>query len=131
MLDNSIQNAVDILSFISKLLNRPSIFAWGIVDWKIEKFIRAAKITKHSKYLVTDLISSCSWSIDLNIKSRTLLMTTKGFTFCSNAFFKTNLDWVIGPSVAQITKQTPSTISMILSTYPPKSWWPGVSTMLI
>jgi hypothetical protein len=44
---------------------------------------------------------------------------------------RTNFVWVIGPSVAQTTRQTPSTISIIRSTYPPKSWWPGVSTMLI
>lgn len=37
----------------------------------------------------------------------------------------------MGPSVAHTSKITESTISIILSTSPPKSQCPGVSTILI
>ena len=40
-------------------------------------------------------------------------------------------DLETGPSKASTTSSTPSTIFITRSTSPPKSAWPGVSTMLI
>ena len=60
----------------------------------------------------------------------TLLITTRGLSPLCKAFWRTNFVYGIGPSVAHTTKHTPSTIDIIRSTSPPKSWWPGVSTIL-
>ncbi len=60
-----------------------------------------------------------------------LLITTIGFLFKFNAFFKTYLVWGILPSTASTKSITPSTIESIRSTSPPKSACPGVSTMFI
>lgn len=74
---------------------------------------------------------SFSTSCTLALSLSTLLITTIGLQFCLSAFWSTNLVCAIGPSVAHTTRQTPSTIVIILSTSPPKSAWPGVSTTLI
>ena len=47
------------------------------------------------------------------------------------AFRRTNRVCGSGPSVASTSRSTPSTIVSPRSTSPPKSAWPGVSTMLI
>ena len=61
----------------------------------------------------------------------TLFITTIGLSPASNAFFRTNLVCGIVPSLASTNSITPSTMCMILSTSPPKSACPGVSTMFI
>ena len=48
-----------------------------------------------------------------------------------SAFETTNLVCGIGPSAASTSTMTPSTIDRMRSTSPPKSAWPGVSTMLM
>jgi hypothetical protein len=48
-----------------------------------------------------------------------------------SAFETTNLVCGSGPSEASTSTTTPSTILRMRSTSPPKSAWPGVSTMLI
>mmetsp|Transcript_1420 Transcript_1420/g.3800 ORF Transcript_1420/g.3800 Transcript_1420/m.3800 type:complete len:203 (-) Transcript_1420:62-670(-) len=61
----------------------------------------------------------------------TLLITTMGFILeWSNAFCNTNFVCVLGPSTASTRRTTPSTMDSTRSTSPPKSAWPGVSTML-
>ncbi len=47
-----------------------------------------------------------------------------------SAFWVTNLVCGIGPSAASTSRMAPSTMLRIRSTSPPKSAWPGVSTML-
>ena len=61
----------------------------------------------------------------------TLLMTTTGTFPSSNAFFSTNRVWGMQPSKASTSSSTPSTICRMRSTSPPKSAWPGVSTILM
>ena len=64
--------------------------------------------------------------------SRSILLTTRiGFNPAANAFAVTNRVCGIGPSTASTTNKTESTIDRIRSTSPPKSAWPGVSTILI
>lgn len=60
-----------------------------------------------------------------------LLMTTTTFLRSASAFFRTKRVCGMQPSKASTRRRTPSTMSMIRSTSPPKSAWPGVSMMLI
>ena len=60
-----------------------------------------------------------------------LFITTIGFKFNDNDFFKTSLVCGIAPSKASTRRTTPSTIFKTLSTSPPKSACPGVSTIFI
>src|SRR3569623_1305931 len=61
----------------------------------------------------------------------TLLIATIGLRPSLSALPTTNLVCGIGPSAASTSTITPSTIDRMRSTSPPKSAWPGVSTMLI
>ena len=54
-----------------------------------------------------------------------------GFSPWANAFWVTKRVWGIGPSTASTSSSTESTIDSTRSTSPPKSAWPGVSTMLM
>ena len=60
----------------------------------------------------------------------TLLITTIGRRPSASALDSTNLVCGIGPSAASTSTTTPSTMLRMRSTSPPKSAWPGVSTML-
>ena len=82
---------------------------------------RAAKRSKTSSWTASGRASGLS----------TLLTTTMGFRLRRSALAVTNLVCGIGPSAASTSRSTPSTMSRIRSTSPPKSAWPGVSTMLI
>src|SRR5690606_30848822 len=60
-----------------------------------------------------------------------LLMTTIGRRPSARALRVTNRVCGIGPSTASTSSSTPSTMESARSTSPPKSAWPGVSTMLM
>src|SRR5258705_4288211 len=60
-----------------------------------------------------------------------LLITTMGLRPILSAFDTTNLVCGSGPSAASTSTSAPSTILRMRSTSPPKSAWPGVSTMLM
>ena len=60
-----------------------------------------------------------------------LLTTTIALSPSAKALRVTKRVWGIGPSTASTNSSTPSTIDSTRSTSPPKSAWPGVSTMLI
>ena len=74
--------------------------------------------------------SSCTRSGSASGRS-ILLMTTIGCRPSASAFRITNRVCGIGPSAASTRSRTPSTMRRMRSTSPPKSAWPGVSTMLI
>ncbi len=59
-----------------------------------------------------------------------MLIATIGRRPILSALPTTNFVWGIGPSAASTSTITPSTIDRMRSTSPPKSAWPGVSTML-
>ena len=61
----------------------------------------------------------------------TLLTTTIGQRPRASALRVTKVVCGIGPSTASTSSSTESTIDRTRSTSPPKSAWPGVSTMLI
>src|SRR6478752_5548952 len=58
-------------------------------------------------------------------------MTTMGFMPILSAFETTNFVCGSGPSAASTSTSAPSTMLRMRSTSPPKSAWPGVSTMLM
>src|SRR5438874_2544530 len=61
----------------------------------------------------------------------TLLITRTTGRWLSRALRSTKRVCGSGPSLASTSRSTPSTIASPRSTSPPKSAWPGVSTMLI
>jgi len=61
----------------------------------------------------------------------TLLITTMIRRPSASALRRTKRVWGIGPSTASTSSSAPSTMLRTRSTSPPKSAWPGVSTMLI
>ena len=58
-------------------------------------------------------------------------MTTMGLRPILSAFDTTNLVCGSGPSAASTSTSAPSTMLRMRSTSPPKSAWPGVSTILM
>ena len=58
-------------------------------------------------------------------------MTTMGLRPIFSAFDTTNLVCGSGPSAASTSTSAPSTMLRMRSTSPPKSAWPGVSTILM
>src|SRR5260221_9961676 len=74
-------------------------------------------------------IMSCTSCGRASVRS-TLLISTIGLRPRRSALPVTNLVCGSGPSAASTSTTTPSTIDRMRSTSPPKSAWPGVSTML-
>ncbi len=74
----------------------------------------------------TSLTTSLGRASDLS----TLLTQTMGLSPIFSALPTTNLVCGIGPSAASTSTIAPSTIERMRSTSPPKSAWPGVSTIL-
>ena len=70
---------------------------------------------------------SLGWASDRSI----LLITTMGLRPSFSALESTNLVWGITLSAASTSSTTPSTMERMRSTSPPKSAWPGVSTVLM
>ena len=70
---------------------------------------------------------SLGWASERSI----LLMTTMGLRPSFSALDRTNLVCGMTDSAASTSSTTPSTIDRMRSTSPPKSAWPGVSTILI
>ncbi len=75
----------------------------------------------------TSFTTACVRASDRSI----LLMTTIGVRRRSSALRSTNRVCGSGPSDASTSSMMPSTIDSVRSTSPPKSAWPGVSTMLM
>ena len=86
-----------------------------------------------SRHATSKLLKDDDLLLDAFVEvDNTILLTTNiGVTCASNAFLRTNLVCGIVPSYASTTSNTPSTIFIILSTSPPKSAWPGVSSIFI
>src|SRR5208283_2415618 len=84
----------------------------------------ASSAAKRSK---TSLMTSLGRASGLS----TLLMQTIGFRPILRALPTTNFVCGIGPSAASTSTMALSTMERMRSTSPPKSAWPGVSTMLM
>ena len=83
----------------------------------------ASSAAKRSKISLTTSLGRAS-------PLSTLLTQTIGFSPIFSALPTTNLVCGIGPSAASTSTIAPSTIDRMRSTSPPKSAWPGVSTIL-
>ena len=67
----------------------------------------------------------------MRASGRSTLFTTRITGRCASSVLRsTNRVCGNGPSLASTSRSTPSTIASARSTSPPKSAWPGVSTML-
>ena len=99
---------------------RPEAYKCGKSSWS-SFASRAANKSKHSSKARSGSASGLS----------TLLSTTMGRNPSAKALAVTNLVCGMGPSAASTSSTTPSTILKMRSTSPPKSAWPGVSTILI
>ena len=84
----------------------------------------APSLSKRSKAALT---TCCGREPGLS----TLFTTRMGRRPSASAFLVTKRVCGMGPSCASISSTTPSTIDKARSTSPPKSAWPGVSTMLM
>ena len=84
----------------------------------------ASRAAKRSK------VSSCTSKGRASGLS-TLFTTTMGASPAASALVSTNFVCGIGPSEASTSSRQPSTMPSTRSTSPPKSAWPGVSTMLM
>src|SRR5215212_6903471 len=84
----------------------------------------ASRAAKRSK-------TSLMTSVERASGRSTLLIATIGRRPILRAFETTNFVCGMGPSAASTSTITPSTMLRIRSTSPPKSAWPGVSTMLM
>ncbi len=84
----------------------------------------APSAANRSNTSVMHLMRRASWR-------STLLITTIGRMPRASALVSTNLVCGSGPSAASHSTMAPSTMDRMRSTSPPKSAWPGVSTMLI
>src|SRR5215211_5031235 len=84
----------------------------------------ASRAAKRSKTSFTTAVGRAS-------DRSTLLITTMGLRPTLRALETTNFVCGSGPSAASTRTSAPSTILRMRSTSPPKSAWPGVSTMLM
>ena len=75
--------------------------------------------------------TSLATSVGRASERSTLLMTTMGLSPIFSALETTNLVCGSGPSAASTSTRAPSTMLRMRSTSPPKSAWPGVSTILM
>ena len=85
-----------------------------------------------SSVAFNDMNNSNTWSstfFGFALSRSILLITTIGFAPASRALRNTKRVCACGPSAASTTSNTPSIMFMMRSTSPPKSAWPGVSTM--
>ena len=100
--------------------SRPDAYRKGASSWA----------SLASRSMNSSRTSSCTSRTRASARS-TLLTTTRGSSPSSSALRVTKRVWGMGPSAASTSSTTPSTMRRMRSTSPPKSAWPGVSTMLI
>jgi hypothetical protein len=103
---------------------RPAVDARGVDHREVELLVGGAELVEQVERGVDDIVG-------LAPGLSTLLTTTMGLRPRASAFLVTKRVCGIGPSWASISSTTPSTMDSARSTSPPKSAWPGVSTMLM
>jgi hypothetical protein len=102
----------------------PALLGGAVEDGEVELLSLASSAANRSKMASSTKSGRASGL-------STLLMTTMGFRPMASALESTNLVCGIGPSAASTRMMAPSTMLRMRSTSPPKSAWPGVSTMLM
>ena len=105
-------------------VGHPAVAARTVEDREVELLVGGVERGEQVEHLVDDLVERASGR-------SILLIATIGRRPTFSALPTTNLVCGIGPSAASTSTITPSTIDRMRSTSPPKSAWPGVSTMLM
>ena len=121
---SSVKNGKQLVTLVvnaTKTFDRLNNFAKAIHD-KFKEVVGVC-VNFNSKKTITSWIRASGLS--------TLLTATITLWPSSSALPRTKRVWGIGPSAASTSRITPLTIFRIRSTSPPKSAWPGVSTILI
>ena len=103
----------------------PALLGRAVEDREIELLVGGVERGEQVEHLVDHLRLARASA------RSTLLMTTMGLRPILSAFDTTNLVCGSGPSAASTSTSAPSTMLRMRSTSPPKSAWPGVSTMLM
>ena len=102
----------------------PALLGRAVEDREIELLLGRVERREQVEHLVGDLGRTGVGAIDL-------VDDHDGPSPILSAFDTTNLVCGSGPSAASTSTNAPSTILRMRSTSPPKSAWPGVSTILI
>ena len=106
-------------------VGHPALLGRAVEDREVELLVGGVERGEQVEHLVDDLGRRARPALS------TLLTQTIGFRPIFSALPTTNLVCGIGPSAASTSTIAPSTIDRMRSTSPPKSAWPGVSTMLM
>ena len=114
-----------ILAFVFQLIHRPAVAARGEEVVEVELLVVGVQRQEQIENAIPAF--RCGWASERSI----LLTTTIGFNPSFSALESTNLVCGMTPSAASTSSTTPSTIDRMRSTSPPKSAWPGVSTILM
>src|SRR5260363_101865 len=99
-----------------------TVQARGVNDRKIKLLLGCAQFVEWIKSLVDHPVGARAGPVDLVDNDNRLQP-------CASAFLVTKRVCGIGPSTASTSSSTLSTIDRTRSTSPPKSAWPGVSTI--
>src|SRR5438132_13073439 len=125
MLHDRLKEGRHVRAVFVQLARGKTVFRARINDWEIELLVCCFQLNKKIENHIDDSVRPCVFSVDLVYDNDRL-----EFVFQCLAQDKTRV-CACGPSWASTTSSTPSTIFMIRSTSPPKSAWPGISTMLM
>ncbi len=124
LLQDGLEELAHVVPWGVHVLEGPALARHGVEDREVELLVRGAEVGHQVEGEVDDLFGPGVWR-------SILLMTTMGLRPSSMALRSTKRVWGIGPSTASTSSRQPSTMPSTRSTSPPKSVWPGVSTMLI
>ena len=112
------------LCLSSRFLQRVAVARAGVNERRVELIFAGVEFEQQFQNLVVDLVRVGVFAVNL-------VDDDDDFQAVASAFFNTNRVCACGPSNASTSSSTPSTMPRMRSTSPPKSAWPGVSTMLI
>src|SRR5690606_16411592 len=108
----------------ARIFGHPAVAARPVKDREIELLVGRVERGEQIEHFVDNLVGARVRPVDL-------VDGTIGFRPTLSALPTTNLVCGIGPSAASTRSTAPSTMLRMRSTSPPKSAWPGVSTILM
>src|SRR5690606_7741287 len=124
VVDDGLEQGVHVLVEVLVVHTGNAVQGAGVDDREVQLLLIGTQVVEQVEYLIhTQSGRAPGRSI--------LLITTMGLRPAWKAFWVTNRVCGMGPSIESTTSSTQSTMLITRSTSPPKSAWPGVSTMLI
>jgi hypothetical protein len=102
----------------------PAVEAGGIDDGEVHLLVGSTQLVEQVEGQVHGVVGVGAVPVHL-------VHHHDGRSPRARAFLVTKRVWGMGPSTASTSSSTPSTMPSTRSTSPPKSAWPGVSTMLM